>query len=97
MIASTVRFISSFLKWNRRVRDGTFEPDSPAAGCLRGYPLQGGTARIARKQRDEIQCHPASRYAVVFCNNRIFRLNLLGVGEQEDSQVGNITGVTFSA
>lgn len=67
------------------MRDGTFEADTPP-GCLHGYALQAGTARLARKGRDEIQYYPASRHAVVFCNNRVFRLNLLG-GEDGESQV----------
>ena len=86
------RFISSFLKWNRRVRGGEFEPDA-RPGCLRGYALQAGTARVSRRRRDEVQHYPASRHAVVFCNNRVFRLNLLG-GEDGESQVrfGKVEG-----
>lgn len=71
--------------------DGTFESDTPP-GCLYGYALQAGTARIARKRRDEIQFYPASRHAVVFCNNRIFRINLLG-GEDGEAQVQKMLGV----
>lgn len=78
--------MSSFLKWHRRVRDGTFQPDAARPGCLRGYALQGGSARVPRKGRDRVQHFPASRHAVVFCNNRIFRINLLG-GEDGESQV----------
>lgn len=81
------RFTSSFLKWHRRVRDGTFQPDASRPGCVRGYALQGGSARVPRKERDKVQHFPASRHAVVFCNNRIFRINLLG-GEDGGSQVG---------
>lgn len=86
LLRCVASFISSFLKWSRRVRDGTFEPDTPP-GCIYGYALQAGTARIARRSRDELQFHPASRHAAVFCNNRVYRLNLLGVGDEERSQV----------
>lgn len=70
------------------MRDGSFEPDNPP-GCLYGYALQGGTSRVARRGRDELHYHPASRHAIVFCNNRMFRLNLLG-GEDGEAQVGDI-------
>lgn len=78
--------MSSFLKWHRRVRDGTFQPDASRPGCVRGYALQGGSARVPRRWRDRVQHFPASRHAVVFCNNRIFRVNLLG-GEDGETQV----------
>ncbi|CAN0017914.1 unnamed protein product, partial [Ectocarpus fasciculatus] len=35
-IFGAARFISSLLKWNRRVRDGTFQPDAARPGCVRG-------------------------------------------------------------
>lgn len=81
------RFISSLLKWNKRVLDGTFEPDPvPLRGCLRGCALQCGTARIPLRGRDEVKFYPTSRHAVVFCNNRVFRLDLLE-GEGGERQV----------
>ncbi|CAM9330454.1 unnamed protein product [Ectocarpus sp. 12 AP-2014] len=85
-IVGAARFISSLLKWNRRVRDGTFQPDAARPGCVRGYALQGGGARVAKKGRDTVQHYPESRHMVVFCNNRIFKVELLG-GEDGQSQI----------
>ncbi|CAM9942210.1 unnamed protein product, partial [Ascophyllum nodosum] len=84
-IEGATRFISSLLKWNRRVHDGTFEHDLPPA-CLHGYALQCGTARVAFKGRDKVEFYPAARHAAVFCNNRVFRVDLLG-GEDADLQI----------
>ena len=67
------------------MHDGTFEHDLPPA-CLHGYALQCGTARVAFKGRDKVEFYPAARHAAVFCNNRVFRVDLLG-GEDADLQV----------
>lgn len=53
------------------------------------YALQGGGARVAEKGRDTVQHYPESRHAVVFCNNRIFKVELLG-GDDGQSQVRHV-------
>lgn len=57
--------------------------------CTIRYALQGGGTRVAEKGRDTVHHYPESRHAVVFCNNRVFRIELLG-GEDGDSQVQHL-------
>src|SRR5690348_12393443 len=71
------KFVGSCLKWVRKLKGSKLEPDK-GPQCMSQYPLQFGTGRVAKKDRDVLQFYPDSTHIVVIRGPRFYKVEVLG-------------------
>jgi len=72
---SAARLVGGLLRWLDKVRMGRLEPPEPPH-CVYQMPLQVATARVARRERDELVITPSSAHLAVLCGSRFYTLRV---------------------
>ncbi|KAF4138025.1 Choline/Carnitine o-acyltransferase [Phytophthora infestans] len=75
MVPRSAAFVRSMAKWWTKVKNSELEQDKNQ--CMAGFARQYGTAKVPKKDIDELTSHPRATHIVVMTGNKYFKLDVL--------------------